>query len=540
MERKPLQPLEVFYCYAREDRSFYEELNKYLVGLRRSDLITTWHDGAVSPGTAREREIETHLSTAHIILLLISPNFLASDYCYDKVMPYAVERYNKGETRIIPIILSPVNWIDTPVSDLQALPTNKKPITSWSDRNKAFEDIEKGIRQVVQELQSTDAQPKDVLAPGIQTGPIYLTLPPATSANVREKILDYTSYISEKTRDFVGREFIFDPIEKFIKGKQKKGYFLIEGKPGAGKTSLAAQLVKTQGYVHHFNIQSAGIRRTDLFLRNVCTQLIAKYELKRNLPTNSELENNGYLIGLLQSVSNNLISRNERAIIVIDALDEVDDTTLASGATVLYLPSIEQLPDNIYIVATVREKAPVKLPVKPSFYIDPDSPQNRDDIRKYIIQKISGLVIQQYIKKQNLTEEAFVRLLEGKSQGNFMYLRHVLPAIEEGMYNDRELSFLPDGLMQYYEEQWERMHGTYDDEWFNYKLPVLMALAAAEFPLTIDMIQEFSGVHDKKRVGVLLGKRQWGQFLIEAQERYSIYHASFQNFLMDLDELKDI
>jgi len=358
--------------------------------------------------------------------------------------------------------------------------------------------------------------------------------------HILEEIRAYTSYIEEKTRDFVGRDFIFDQIEKFIKGDQKKGYFIIEGKPGAGKTSLAAQLVKTQGYVHHFNIRSDGTRWTDLFLRNICAQLIAKYELERHLPTDSQLKDNGYLLTLLQSVSSKLIPKKESAIIVIDALDEVDDTVLASGATVLYLPRIEQLPDNIYIVATVREKAPVKLPVDPSFYIDPNSPQNRDDIRKYIIQKLSAPGIQRYIKKQDLTEEAFIKQLEDKSQGNFMYLRHILPAIEDGFYEDRKLESLPDGLKRYYEEQWERMHGTDDEAWFNYKLPVLMALAAAEFPLTLEMIQEFSGVHDPKRVSALLGKRQWGQFLIGTQGYYSIYHASFQDFLTSLDELKDV
>jgi TIR domain len=152
MERKSPPPLEVFYCYAHNDRIFCEELNKHLAGLLHSGLITVWYDSDISPGTIWEQQINTHLNTAHIILLLVSPDFLASDYCYSKEMVRALERHHRDEARVIPVLLRPVDWTGTSFSTLQLLPSDARPVTRWSDRDDAFENIAKGIRQVVSEL----------------------------------------------------------------------------------------------------------------------------------------------------------------------------------------------------------------------------------------------------------------------------------------------------------------------------------------------------------------------------------------------------
>jgi hypothetical protein len=99
-----------------------------------------------------------------------------------------------------------------------------------------------------------------------------------TALRVRDQIIDYTSLIVGKTDSFVGRQFVFDEVERFI-NTNPRGYFFIGGGPGIGKTALAAQMVKINGYVHHFNIRTQGINSVDAFLRNICAQLIAKYQL---------------------------------------------------------------------------------------------------------------------------------------------------------------------------------------------------------------------------------------------------------------------
>src|SRR5260370_35842881 len=97
-------------------------LVKHLSVLKRQGIIDIWHDRNISAGTEWEREIDKHLNTAQIILLLISPDFMDSDYCYGIEMKRAMERYEQGKSRVIPIILRPAYWQKTPFGNLQALP----------------------------------------------------------------------------------------------------------------------------------------------------------------------------------------------------------------------------------------------------------------------------------------------------------------------------------------------------------------------------------------------------------------------------------
>src|SRR5947209_2717613 len=123
--------VDIFFCYARKDQTLLEKLKMHLMPLQRRDLINAWHDADISPGTEWEEEIRKRLNTAHIILLLISPNFMASEYCYSKEMVRAMERHERGEARVIPIILRSVDWESAPFGKLQALPKNALPVTRW-------------------------------------------------------------------------------------------------------------------------------------------------------------------------------------------------------------------------------------------------------------------------------------------------------------------------------------------------------------------------------------------------------------------------
>src|SRR5205085_450094 len=96
--------------------------------------------------------------------------------------------------------------------------------------------------------------------------------------SIRDQIRDYSRYIEEKTRGFVGRQFVFDAITQFTH-QHPRGYFIVRGDPGIGKSALTAQLVKTGGHIHHFNIRAEGSSKADQFLRNLCAQLIARYNL---------------------------------------------------------------------------------------------------------------------------------------------------------------------------------------------------------------------------------------------------------------------
>ena len=362
---------------------------------------------------------------------------------------------------------------------------------------------------------------------------------------VQDQIADFTTFIEDRTRGFVGRQFVFDAFDKFTR-EESCGYFFVLGDPGIGKSALSAQLVKTRGYVHHFNIRAQGINTASAFLRNVCAQLIAVYKLPHTVVAAEDAQtsqNNNFLDKLLREVANKL--QGEKAIIVVDGLDEVDNAALTSGVNPLYLPIV--LPEGIYIFATMRkETVEPRLDCKSeSYLIHHDSEVNTADVREYIQLALSRPGIQAYIASEGINDAVFVDHLVRKSEGNFMYLRYVLPEIERGAYKDLQLEALPVGLKNYYEDHWHRMRSRDEHAWFKYKLPVVMALTVVKLPVSIDLIAKFSGVRELPRIrGVL---QDWGQFLHqeladnngESQKRYRLYHQSFLDFIAIKEEVKD-
>jgi WD40 repeat protein len=147
-----MQKTKLFYCYAhaRRDKTLQDQLAKQLAPLKHLGLIAEWSDRDILAGQSWQQEIDQRLNTADIILLLISPDFIASNYCYSVEMKRALKRHEAGEARVIPIILRPVDWQVLPIGELQALPTGGKPITMWEKREKAFLDVAQGIRRVIE------------------------------------------------------------------------------------------------------------------------------------------------------------------------------------------------------------------------------------------------------------------------------------------------------------------------------------------------------------------------------------------------------
>ncbi|HET8853360.1 MAG TPA: TIR domain-containing protein, partial [Ktedonobacteraceae bacterium] len=143
---------KIFYCYAHEDKPLRDELGRHLGPLRNQGWITEWHDQEIQPGTDWKQEINVHLSTADIVLLLISADFMDSDYCYGVEMQRALERHRTGEAQVLPIILRPTDWEETPIGELQALPTGGKAVVLWPVRDEAYRDVVRGIRGVVRVL----------------------------------------------------------------------------------------------------------------------------------------------------------------------------------------------------------------------------------------------------------------------------------------------------------------------------------------------------------------------------------------------------
>src|SRR5260221_2563840 len=129
MTAERIQVIHIVLCYAREDEKLLEKLKAHLVELQRQKLINVWYDREIVAGTEWQQEIFVHLNTADIILLLISPDFMASEHCYSE-MERAIERHISEDTCVVPILLRSGDYERTPISKLDLLPADKKPITS--------------------------------------------------------------------------------------------------------------------------------------------------------------------------------------------------------------------------------------------------------------------------------------------------------------------------------------------------------------------------------------------------------------------------
>ncbi|MGC9969765.1 MAG: cold shock domain-containing protein [Bryobacteraceae bacterium] len=177
------QASDVFFSYAHEDEKLRDELAAHLRLMERQHLIRTWHDRRIGAGKDWREQIDSHLEHADVILLLISADFLASDYCYDLEMKRAMERHRKGEAVVIPLILRAVDWTDSPIGDLQALPPDGKPVTSYPDRDEAYRAITVGIKQAVEALHRDRSIAARELA-GAELPPVDQSCPPVLGFGV--------------------------------------------------------------------------------------------------------------------------------------------------------------------------------------------------------------------------------------------------------------------------------------------------------------------------------------------------------------------
>jgi len=153
-------PIKVFISYSSRDEAFREELETHLSLLRRQRLIDSWHFRKISPGEEWEKVISEQLEAASLILLLVSADFLASDYCYDIEMHRALEKHDAGTARVIPVIVRPVEWSGAPFKKLQALPADAKPVVEWPSRDRAWLNMASALRDLLRDLQGGDEPSK--------------------------------------------------------------------------------------------------------------------------------------------------------------------------------------------------------------------------------------------------------------------------------------------------------------------------------------------------------------------------------------------
>jgi TIR domain len=180
-----------FLSYSHHDSDLRDELEIHLAVLKREGVIEIWHDRKIGAGKEFDNGISQHLEQAEIILLLISPYFIASDYCYEIEMKRAMERHEKREARVIPVILEPCDWQRLAFGKLLATPTDGKPISKFPNKHDGFLDVVRAIRKAVEELCGPVASKKaEVFTEAKTKGKSKATRPRSSNLRVKKEFTD--------------------------------------------------------------------------------------------------------------------------------------------------------------------------------------------------------------------------------------------------------------------------------------------------------------------------------------------------------------
>jgi hypothetical protein len=316
-QKEIASPVKVFYSYAHEDERLRNRLEKHLSAMKQQGMISEWYNRGIVAGTDWARTSDEHLMEATVILLLISPDFLASDYCYGIEMRQALERHEANDACVIPILLRPVDWHGAPFAHLQFLPGNAKAVTEWSNHDAAFRDVAGGIRKAIEQLQSprpvappittsTISSPSqrdlrnrqrllkriyafwvaDVLEPSLLNAPpIVLELQerPDAVAKPWKTIIQIPDRSAQTLPPGTSITQVYDDAD---------GELLILGAPGAGKTTLLLELARElidrarrdENYPMPvvFNLSSWAVKRQPLDLWFI-EELNTRYQIPHQL-----------------------------------------------------------------------------------------------------------------------------------------------------------------------------------------------------------------------------------------------------------------
>src|SRR5450755_3648642 len=288
------EPVSMFLSYAHEDESLRSELEKHLSLLQRQGLVSTWQDRQITAGTDWAQEIDEHLNRASIILLLVSSDFLASDYCYGVEMQCALDRDKADQARVIPIMVRPCDKTGAPFAHLQALPKDAKAITTWNNRDEAWTNVAAGIRRVIEEL-----PPLSVKTPSAG-------LPPVWNIPYPQNPL------------FTGREELLTQLATTLHAGQPTALSqpqAISGLGGIGKTQLALEYA----YRHRQDYQAVLWAQADT--RENLTSSYLTIATLLNVPEKSEQESARVIAAM-----KNWLQHNTSWLLI---LDNADDLALA-------------------------------------------------------------------------------------------------------------------------------------------------------------------------------------------------------------------
>ncbi|HLX51091.1 MAG TPA: AAA family ATPase [Streptosporangiaceae bacterium] len=361
-----------------------------------------------------------------------------------------------------------------------------------------------------------------------QAGPDGAGLQCDNSALAAE-LSHFSGLAGEPDDEFIGRRSLLERLAATLDDPRfPSGYVVIGGEPGVGKTALLATLARRGKLVHHYNSALAAVTSAEKFLRNVCARLILKYHLPYDRLPEDVAADGATLLRLLEEAA-----KDQRVVVAVDAVDEVAASTTGNP---LFLPSA--LPPGVIFVLTVRDLNGIELFVddRRDLLIDGRDAEGRADAREYIDTFLArhAEIMTTRLAELGLDAAAFTGLLAERSEGNFLYLRHVLWSVRERRPDGSAmLTSLPAGLRAYFPYLEQRSsacgHGGIAPE---RQFAILAVLAVWPRPLTAGRLALFAGESVETTRTVL---SWWSGFLTTSaaggQTRFALAHTSFADYV---------
>ena len=348
----------------------------------------------------------------------------------------------------------------------------------------------------------------------------------------------FQNIVDDKTREFVGRKYIYDQIDEYLKDESfPSGYIILKGEPGIGKTALMAKLVEDREWIHHFVTE--GTDSTESFLASICSQLIVKYELPYSkLP---ECQPEQRILTYRKFIDEELLpqaiekAKDNTVVILVDALDEARRSPLDGELNILGLP--KALPQGVFFIVTSREAEDQHFYVNNNKRIDikDDDKDNLKDVRLYVESYLNHSGVKKQIEKWQVSDADFVEKITKKSEGNFMYLFYVMTDIKEQKLSEDikdSIHDLPQGLNGYYNKHWDFMEKSYKDRFREIDEKVIRIIAALHTPAYISYIAEISKFPTNTVSEIInLWRNFFNEIIENNKQHYRIYHRSFYDFL---------
>jgi hypothetical protein len=333
---------------------------------------------------------------------------------------------------------------------------------------------------------------------------------------------------------FTGRRWLLLAIDDFI-ATTDRGYVVIEGEAGVGKTAFMAWVARERRYVHHFVRLMPDANDIGLALRNLSAQLIRAWDLQSLavggvLPASASRPDFFEEV-LFEAAENRDASRPGEPIVI--AIDGLNETTVSPIQNPLALPA--ELPRGVYIVASQRT---VQVPLAVAaprrvLRIRAASPENLSDIREYLAAAVAEPDLHERLAAAGADADAFARQLADLSAGVWLILRYVLAEVRSGTRAPDDLTSLPAGLWQYYAKFWGDWRRAHEGTWHTVDLPLLVTITAVQEPVSLDLWCTLSGCADVDRAADLADDA-WRPFLqVEegTQERYAAFHDTLGEFV---------